>query len=116
MNNPALEHLEEIRQQIKQLEKERQAIDKNIDKLEKQLATKLQKLSESLGYALVPSKVTQVAKAPGGKSAEKKKATRAPAKIKYRDNNGNSWTGRGIRPKWLTNALNSGKTLSDFAV
>lgn len=35
---------------------------------------------------------------------------------KYRDNNGNAWTGRGRCPRWLTAAIESGKPLSDFAV
>lgn len=38
------------------------------------------------------------------------------AEIKFRDANGNSWSGRGLKPRWLTAALESGKTLADFAV
>jgi DNA-binding protein H-NS len=29
---------------------------------------------------------------------------------------GDSWSGRGLQPKWLKAALASGKTLADFAV
>lgn len=32
----------------------------------------------------------------------------------YRDAHGNTWAGRGRRPKWLTEALEHGKTLEDF--
>jgi DNA-binding protein H-NS len=36
---------------------------------------------------------------------------------KYRNPaTGDSWSGRGLQPKWLKAALGSGKTLSDFAV
>ena len=36
---------------------------------------------------------------------------------KYRDPaTGNSWSGRGLKPNWLKAALDSGKTLTDFAV
>ena len=36
---------------------------------------------------------------------------------KYRDAaTGNSWSGRGLKPNWLKAALDSGKTLADFAV
>ena len=36
---------------------------------------------------------------------------------KYRDPaSGNTWTGRGLKPKWLQEALQQGKTLSDFAI
>ena len=36
---------------------------------------------------------------------------------KYRDPaSGASWSGRGLKPKWLTAALASGKSLQDFAI
>lgn len=38
------------------------------------------------------------------------------APVKFRDENGNGWTGRGLKPKWLTAAIESGKKLEDFAV
>lgn len=38
------------------------------------------------------------------------------AEIKYRDNNGNTWSGRGLKPRWLTAELESGKSLADFLV
>lgn len=43
-------------------------------------------------------------------------APRRPVAAKYRDENGNSWSGRGLKPKWLTQALDAGKSLTDFAV
>jgi DNA-binding protein H-NS len=36
---------------------------------------------------------------------------------KYRNvATGESWTGRGLQPKWLKAALSSGKKISDFAL
>ena len=35
---------------------------------------------------------------------------------KYKDNEGNAWSGRGLQPKWLKAALATGQTLQDFAV
>ena len=35
---------------------------------------------------------------------------------KYRDDQGNQWTGRGLKPRWLTAALAAGRRLEDFAV
>lgn len=55
-------------------------------------------------------------------SGRQPKAARAesPAKravaIKYRDKDGNTWTGRGLKPKWLSAALAAGKKIEDFAV
>jgi len=47
------------------------------------------------------------------KGAAKAKATRA---VRFRDETGNVWVGRGPRPKWLRDALAAGKRLEDFAV
>lgn len=33
---------------------------------------------------------------------------------KYRDDVGNSWTGRGKRPGWLVAHLNAGRQIEDF--
>ena len=41
-----------------------------------------------------------------------KAAINGPAK--YADENGNTWSGKGRRPKWLTDALAKGKELADF--
>jgi DNA-binding protein H-NS len=35
---------------------------------------------------------------------------------KYKDDQGNQWTGRGLKPRWLTAALAAGKKLEDFGV
>ncbi len=42
--------------------------------------------------------------------------TRSPVAAKYKDDQGNSWSGRGLKPKWLTAALAAGKKIEDFAV
>jgi DNA-binding protein H-NS len=48
-------------------------------------------------------------------------ATKKPSRVrknkeaKYRDDAGNTWGGRGPRPKWLRDALGAGKVLQDFA-
>lgn len=36
--------------------------------------------------------------------------------VKYRDAKGNTWTGRGNKPRWLAAALAEGKKLDSFAV
>ena len=35
---------------------------------------------------------------------------------KYRDQNGNSWSGRGLKPKWLNAAIADGAKQEDFAI
>lgn len=51
------------------------------------------------------------------KTAGKSKA-KAPAGavVRFRDEAGNSWVGRGKRPQWLRDALAAGKKMEDFAV
>ena len=36
--------------------------------------------------------------------------------IKYKDSNGNTWTGRGVKPRWLSSALANGAQLQSFAI
>ena len=35
---------------------------------------------------------------------------------RVRDEQGNTWAGRGNRPRWLTEAIKGGKKLEDFAI
>ncbi len=57
----------------------------------------------------------------GGKAAStgRKKASgdgTRKAAVKFRDAAGNTWSGRGLQPRWLKDALGAGKSLADFAV
>ena len=58
--------------------------------------------------------------AAGGKRRAAKGAAKPARKFKvaakYRDDAGNTWSGRGSRPRWLQAALDSGKTLEELAV
>src|SRR5262245_11616295 len=35
---------------------------------------------------------------------------------KYRDRSGNTWAGRGAKPRWLVAAIKEGKKLEDFSI
>ena len=49
----------------------------------------------------------------GGKSAQEGRKVAA----KYRNQTtGESWTGRGLKPKWIQAAIAAGKKLEDFAI
>jgi DNA-binding protein H-NS len=39
-----------------------------------------------------------------------------PPKYRNPDRAEETWTGRGLRPRWLTAALNSGKSIEDFRI
>lgn len=59
---------------------------------------------------------------PAGKTAVKgirrrgAKAPKAAVEVKFRNETGGTWGGRGKRPQWLRDALAEGKQLADFAV
>jgi DNA-binding protein H-NS len=58
-------------------------------------------------------------KAGGAPKRRKRKgggAAKAAAVVKYSNGAGGTWGGRGKRPQWLRDAINSGKQLSDFLV
>ena len=51
--------------------------------------------------------------------AKSKQGVKAGSKVaaKYLDPaTGSKWTGRGLKPKWLSAALEGGKSLQDFAI
>ncbi|WP_213956362.1 MULTISPECIES: H-NS family nucleoid-associated regulatory protein [unclassified Variovorax] len=53
------------------------------------------------------------------RGAAGKRSGAAPAKaaVKYRGPNGEGWSGgRGRKPRWVTEALAAGKSLSDFEI
>jgi DNA-binding protein H-NS len=62
-----------------------------------------------------PTAALSATRAAGSLTKSVKKLKRAPSKVNYADDAGNSWTGRGPRPRWLKAALESGKSLEDFA-
>jgi DNA-binding protein H-NS len=55
----------------------------------------------------------------GGYSGGKKARGGSPGAVapKYRDpETGATWAGRGLKPRWLTAAIKSGKSLEHFAI
>ncbi len=61
-------------------------------------------------HGLTPADLSAKASAAG------KDGTRKAA-VKFRDKaTGDTWTGRGLQPKWLKAALAAGRKLEDFAV
>jgi DNA-binding protein H-NS len=42
--------------------------------------------------------------------------TRAKPPVKYKDDKGNTWTGRGAAPRWLAAYESEGRSRLDFSV
>lgn len=54
---------------------------------------------------------------PAGKTRKLRKTGKLSQAAKYRDDaTGGTWVGRGKRPQWLRDALDSGKSLDDYRV
>ncbi|MBU6259528.1 MAG: H-NS histone family protein [Burkholderiales bacterium] len=54
--------------------------------------------------------------AAGPAKARGRKVAKTARAVKYRNDSGGTWGGRGKRPQWLRDALNAGKALEDFRV
>lgn len=60
-------------------------------------------------------KVARVGKSAPAKAKKKEKPASVVA-AKFRGPNGETWSGRGLTPRWLAALLAQGKTKDDFAV
>ncbi len=107
------------------------ALDKQIADLQKaqrgEAIARVKALMAEYGLTpadLVGGKAAAPAPAPAadGAPAPRKRAKAAgitgrKVAPKYRDPaTGNTWTGRGLKPRWLTAALAEGRTLADFTI
>ncbi|WP_088280727.1 H-NS family nucleoid-associated regulatory protein [Ideonella sp. A 288] len=108
--------LAEIHQQIDKLQQEAAALKA------KEKGGVVARILEAIAhYDLTPQELfgKAVVAKPTRKSAKpasKGKATKSTAAIKYRDDAGNAWVGKGKRPAWFNAALAAGKTPEDLLV
>lgn len=92
--------LEQLTVQIEKLIKERKTKEINDARIQ------VREMAKSLGITL-----EELMLEPEKPTKPSKKAV-----IKYRNAENQAWTGRGKQPKWLTQALENGAKLEDFAV
>lgn len=97
---------QEIVQKISELQKQAEEI-----KAREQSAVIADIREKIEQYGLTAEDLGFGAKAPAGKKTANRKVP-----VRYRDNAGNTWTGRGKRPGWLTQALAQGKSVEDFLI
>ncbi len=97
---------------IEDLIKQKEALEKQIQEAQRAARTEaLTKVKELM--AVHGLTVADLA----GKAGVKVVGADAPKKVaaKYRNPvDGQTWTGRGLKPKWLAQALAEGKSLDDF--
>jgi DNA-binding protein H-NS len=94
-------------------------------KLERQIAD-IQKASRNEAIACVRALMAEhgvtvedlvAAKALGVKRPKGPQSTGRKVAAKYRNpETGTTWSGRGLKPKWLAQAIADGRQVSDFAI
>ncbi|MBI3153902.1 MAG: H-NS histone family protein [Burkholderiales bacterium] len=111
----------QIVKQIDQLQREAETLRQRevqgvVDRIREAIAV-YGLTAADLGLAAARSARAAAAKRPrkAGKGRRAGPAAKAPA-VKFRDDAGHTWGGRGPRPGWLREALAAGKSLADFAV
>jgi DNA-binding protein H-NS len=57
-----------------------------------------------------------VAKAAGKKRAPRRKLGKVAAKYRDPDNKRNTWSGRGLMPRWLAQKTKHGRSVADFLI
>lgn len=55
-------------------------------------------------------------KSPAKAATKSKPHAKTKVPVKYRDQAGNSWTGRGSQPRWLAAAIAAGESIDSFSV
>ncbi len=111
--------LAQIQKQIAQLEEQARAIR------QREISGVVARIQEAIShYGLSAAdlgfaerrKPGRPAKAATAKPARKKRGHKATAgEIRFRDEQGHTWSGHGRRPKWYLDAIAAGKTKEDLA-
>ena len=117
--------LVDLQSQIEKLQKQASEIrSKEFDKTVAEILTQMQAFGITIKDLQAAQGKTLAGKGRGkgrpvGKKAPAaKKGTRAgiPVQAKFKGPNGETWSGRGLMPKWLSTLVASGRTKEDFAI
>jgi DNA-binding protein H-NS len=101
---------------LQELMAQREALERQIEQTKKhergEAIEKVRALMAEYGLT-----VADLGNRSGGAKAKKTKSSGNKVAAKYRNTStGESWSGRGLQPRWLKAALASGRKLADFAV
>lgn len=103
--------IEELDSEIARLTEEREALKA------KQVAEVVSNIKDAIArYELTRDDLFGVKRRGGSQGDGRKRAAAANVGAAYQDGAGNSWGGRGPRPKWLRAALQAGRSLEEFRV
>ena len=117
-----MSNLMELQGQIEKLQKQANDIkarefDKTVSEIKAQMLAfgiSVKDLTTTKPAGKGKAKAAKTVRATKVNSGAKK--TAKPVEAKYRGPNGESWSGRGLRPKWMKALVVEGKSKQDFAV
>lgn len=117
-----MSNLMDIQSQIEKLQKQASEIKaREFQKTVQDIRTKMQAfgitvkdLQPGKGRSGKAKGKAEVSAKRAGAAVKKKSASAVAAK--YRGPNGETWSGRGLTPRWLTALVAQGKTKEDFAI
>ena len=117
-----MNNLVDIQLQIEKLQKQASEIkDREFDNTEQDIRDKM----KAFGITVKDLQGAPAGRKGRGKANAKTKTKSVGPKIKvtgavvaakFRGPNGESWSGRGLTPRWLSALLAQGKTKQDFAI
>ena len=102
LNNLSLSELKNLHSDVTK------AINDYEDRKKKEARAELEAKAKEMGFSL--------AELLGTAAPEARKRRTAVAKYAHPENSSLTWTGRGRKPKWVSEALAAGKSLSDLAI
>ena len=103
----------QIQKQIEELQREAEKLRR--DEVDAVIA-RIKEAIQVYGLTAEDLGLTGPVKANSRPAKASPKARPKSRSAKFRDSEGNEWSGRGPRPKWLRAALAAGKSLEDFAI
>jgi DNA-binding protein H-NS len=114
-------NLIDIQSQIEKLQKQANEIKaKEFNSTVQDILAKMQAFGITVKdlQSAKPVKATKGARGKGGatKPAKANKKSGVPVAAKYRGPNGETWSGRGLTPKWMAALIAQGQTKESFAV
>jgi DNA-binding protein H-NS len=104
LNSMSIDELIALRQEVSE------SLDERVTEQRRSLELELAKLNRFRGG-------TPRSKSPIGKSSPRS-SVGTPVEPKYRnpENPGETWAGRGLKPRWLKAAIEAGKSADDFLI
>ena len=113
-----MSNLVDIQSQIEKLQKQASQIKaKEFHKTVLEIRQKMQAFGITV-KDLQSAKKVKNPPAPAKKSAKPagKKAAGAPVAAKYRGPDGQTWTGRGLSPRWMKALIDQGRSKEEFLI